>query len=349
MLTHMNANNQPTMVDVSAKLTTARRAKAQAQIQLPEALQDFLQGEEVWLKKGPVFQTAIIAGTMAVKKTAEAIPFCHTIPIESCQLAVHLNDQYLATVTCEVKTTGKTGVEMEALHGATIAALTIYDMCKAVSPDMVIGEVRLLEKSGGKSDLHQRPVYGLVLTGGQSKRMQRDKALLDYQGQPHARYLYYLLEQYCEKVYLSARPQQWQGTTLEQLPMLLDPAESQGPITGIYQALQTHPEVNWLVLACDLAYVQAPVLEKLLAQHDPTKVATCYQNSEQAFPEALCALYTPQALGVFEQALAQEQYCPVKILQTVPCQLVPPDHPQDIANINTPQAYEQAIHDLRNG
>ncbi len=346
MLTHIDANNQPTMVDISDKKSGDRRAVAQAKIQLPALLKSYLHGDELILKKGPVLQTAIIAGTMAVKKTAEAIPFCHTIPIESCKFNLSIDDELLVTINCEVKTSFKTGVEMEALHGASIAALTIYDMCKAVSQDIVIQEIRLLQKSGGKTPINRLPLYGLVLTGGYSKRMQQDKALLDYQGQPHAQYLYDLLSQYCERVYLSGRPQQWQGTVLDSLPFLADHQPDIGPIAGIYTALTTHSQVNWLILACDLAHVQPSVIEKLLAHQNPEVVATCYQNPDQAFPEALCALYTPLARPVFEQALAQGLHCPVKILENAPCEVISPDRPLDVANINTPDAYEQARREI---
>ena len=107
---------------------------------------------EFYSKKGPVFQTAIIAGTMAAKKTSELIPFCHPLAIEKCQVAISLTDTHDVCIDCTVQVTGKTGVEMEALTGATVAALTIYDMCKALSHDIVIKETQLMEKSGGKRD-----------------------------------------------------------------------------------------------------------------------------------------------------------------------------------------------------
>src|SRR5690606_9863859 len=100
---------------------------------LPPEFAGLSSGNEIHLKKGPVFQTAIIAGTMAVKKTHEVIPFCHQIPIEGCKFNITLSNDLRITIRCEVRTTYKTGVEMEALHGAMTAALTIYDMCKAIS------------------------------------------------------------------------------------------------------------------------------------------------------------------------------------------------------------------------
>ncbi|MCJ8209077.1 cyclic pyranopterin monophosphate synthase MoaC [Mucilaginibacter sp. RS28] len=145
-------SNQPRMVDVSDKAVTRRTAIATAIISLGKQVMLGLKQGELHTKKGPVFQTAIIAGTMAVKKTAELIPFCHPLPTEAIKITIDTNDAFEAVVTCEVTVTGKTGVEMEALTGASVAALTIYDMCKAVSQEMVIRETKLIKKTGGKSD-----------------------------------------------------------------------------------------------------------------------------------------------------------------------------------------------------
>lgn len=155
-LTHLDQENQPTMVDVGAKEITQRSATAQCVVVLgKEIIQELTQRggkEEIYSKKGPVFQTAIIAGTMAAKKTHELIPFCHPLPIEKCKLKIYINDAQEVVVECTVGVTSKTGVEMEALTGANVAALTIYDMCKALSHDIVIKETRLMAKSGGKRD-----------------------------------------------------------------------------------------------------------------------------------------------------------------------------------------------------
>lgn len=152
MFSHIDKNNQPTMVDVSAKDVTERRAHASARVLLPDAVRDAVQGDEIQSPKGPVFQTAIIAGTMAAKRTHELIPFCHPLGLESCKISVAMNEQGEAVIDCRVRVHHKTGVEMEALTGASVAALTIYDMCKALSHDIVIGDIRLQSKTGGKSD-----------------------------------------------------------------------------------------------------------------------------------------------------------------------------------------------------
>ena len=150
-LSHIDDTNRPTMVDVGDKTATDREARARTVVNLPPPVIAALDGEEIETKKGPVFSTAIIAGVMAAKKTHELIPFCHPLGLENCKITIGIDgDQAIIDCTCRVH--HKTGVEMEALTGASIAALTIYDMCKALSHDIVIKDTRLIEKRGGKSD-----------------------------------------------------------------------------------------------------------------------------------------------------------------------------------------------------
>jgi cyclic pyranopterin phosphate synthase len=149
-LSHLTKSGAPTMVDVSQKDVTRRTACAQALVRFPPDVADVLRANSFRSKKGSVFDVAIVAGTMAVKHTADTIPFCHQLPVEKCDFAIEMVDD-LAVVTCEVSVEAKTGVEMEALHGASVAALTIYDMCKALSHNITIESVKLLQKTGGKS------------------------------------------------------------------------------------------------------------------------------------------------------------------------------------------------------
>ncbi len=148
---HVSPEGKPKMVDVSAKVPTSRTAKAQAVINPGKKVLNALQGNEIVTKKGPVFQTAIIAGVMAAKKTSELIPFCHPLSLEDCQVDIHVNQDKIY-ITSLVALTGKTGVEMEALTAVSVAALTVYDMCKALSHEIVIEEIRLIQKTGGKND-----------------------------------------------------------------------------------------------------------------------------------------------------------------------------------------------------
>ena len=150
--THIDKNNQPGMVDVSGKDVTHRTATAQSVVDVGTEVMALLQGGDIQSKKGPVFHTAIIAGTMAAKKTSDLIPFCHPLPLHSAKFTIEPTSDTEITITCTCVTTGKTGIEMEALAGASGAALTIYDMCKAVSKEMIIRETKLLAKTGGKSD-----------------------------------------------------------------------------------------------------------------------------------------------------------------------------------------------------
>ena len=152
-LTHVDAVGRPTMVDVSAKAVTDRMARAECLVVFPKDVAATLHAGDLKTKKGAVIDTAIIAGTMAVKRTHELIPFCHPLPIDGCRLAIDWKNKTTLRIECEVKTTHRTGVEMEALTGATVAALTVYDMCKALSHEIVLGPAKLLAKRGGKRDV----------------------------------------------------------------------------------------------------------------------------------------------------------------------------------------------------
>lgn len=144
------------MVDVSAKPETVRRAVAEARVTVNAEVAAQFDGKDLISKKGPVFQTAILAGVMGAKQTSSLIPLCHPLPLDDCKIDITLNGHEIL-VRCTCKTTARTGVEMEALTGATIAALTLHDMCKALDPAIVISGVRLIEKTGGKSDYHANP------------------------------------------------------------------------------------------------------------------------------------------------------------------------------------------------
>lgn len=153
-LTHVDAQGRPTMVDVSAKAVTLRTAVAESRVRFPAAVARALRDAGFATRKGPVFHTAIVAGVMAAKRTHELIPFCHPLGLERCDVVIDMHDDE-AVVRCTVSLHHKTGVEMEALTGASIAALTIYDMCKALSHEIVIAETRLVEKQGGKREVRE--------------------------------------------------------------------------------------------------------------------------------------------------------------------------------------------------
>ncbi|RLO06653.1 hypothetical protein DYB28_001514 [Aphanomyces astaci] len=147
------------MVDVTDKAITDRTAVARSIVRFPEGiLASLRQDAELMSKKGPVLTTAILAGVMGAKKASDLIPFCHPLALNDCKVTLHVQDDNTLHIHCAVKCTGRTGVEMEALTGASIAALCVYDMCKALSHDLVIQETRLLAKTGGKAPfLHKEP------------------------------------------------------------------------------------------------------------------------------------------------------------------------------------------------
>lgn len=150
-LTHVDPSGNPAMVDVSEKPVTKRTAKASARVKVGREIISLIRQDELVTKKGPVFQTAILAGIMGAKKTSELIPLCHPLGLDDCQITIRPGDDDIL-ITATATLSAKTGVEMEALTAATIAALTIYDMCKALSHTIVIEEIKLLEKTGGKKD-----------------------------------------------------------------------------------------------------------------------------------------------------------------------------------------------------
>lgn len=154
-LSHVDSDNRPTMVDVSDKTATRREARARSIVEFPAAVAERFADGDIRTAKGPVFATAIVAGVMAAKKTHDLIPFCHPLGLDDCRITIELDERRRAVIDCVCKVTHRTGVEMEALTGASIAALTIYDMCKALSHDITIAETRLMSKTGGKEDFRR--------------------------------------------------------------------------------------------------------------------------------------------------------------------------------------------------
>ncbi|HBL55191.1 MAG TPA: cyclic pyranopterin monophosphate synthase MoaC [Candidatus Lambdaproteobacteria bacterium] len=147
--THLTGGDVPRMIDISEKSVTQRTAVAEARVFLGRELSEILK-ESGSTKKGPVLQTAVIAGIQGAKHTSELIPMCHPLPLSGVNVDIELEGEY-AVIQVTAKTTGRTGVEMEALTAASVAALTVYDMCKSVSKSMEIESICLLEKTGGKS------------------------------------------------------------------------------------------------------------------------------------------------------------------------------------------------------
>ncbi len=149
---HIDSKGQPQMVDVGEKKVSQRMAHARSVVLLNPTVIAHLRENHITTKKGPVFQTAILAGIMGAKKTYDLIPLCHPLPLNKCSVDILINNNNEVIIDCIVTVTGKTGVEMEALTGASVAALTIYDMCKSMGHDISIVRTGLIKKTGGKKD-----------------------------------------------------------------------------------------------------------------------------------------------------------------------------------------------------
>ncbi len=183
---------------------------------------------------------------------------------------------------------------------------------------------------------------GLVLAGGYSRRMGRDKALIDYHGQPQGLRAFELLQEHCMSVSLSCRPGQFEGSPLEGLPEIHDLKADQGPMEGLRSAMLQFPEDTWFQLACDLPRVDQDLLQLLRDQQDPEAVVTCYRDPESGLPEPMCGMYRPAFLSHLEDCLAQGQRCARKSLMTLGegLQLLDLPHPDAMCNVNRPEDWK---------
>jgi cyclic pyranopterin monophosphate synthase len=339
--THVDAQDRPTMVDVGGKPVSARRAVAETRVQLPRAVAEALRSSGYATKKGPVLHTAIVAGTMAAKRTSELIPFCHPLPLEQVEVEIEPAGDDLI-VRCTVAVHQRTGVEMEALTGASLAALTLYDMCKALSHDIVIGPTRLIEKQGGKRDFRRAPLAALVLAGGKSSRMQTDKATLRYGGQTQLERVHALVQGLVPEVYVSVRADQTADPARSGFTQIVDQLSDVGPAAGILAALAREPERAWLIVAVDLPFLGRDTLERLLRERDSASFATAYRSSRDGLPEPLCAIWEPAARGPLAAAVAAGRVCPRKFLMQSPLRLIEPVRAAALDNVNTPDEYRDA-------
>ncbi len=342
MFSHLDHENCfPNMVDISQKNNTYREACARTRVELPLEIITALKNGELHSPKGPVFSTAIVAGTLAAKKTATLIPFCHSLNITDCKIEIKQEEERRYAIYCTVKTNGATGVEMEALTGSSVAALTVYDMCKSFSQKIKISSTELIYKRGGKSDfkkLEAPPIYGLILAGGKSSRMGQDKALLSYHENKNQMIVCYdLLQKFGARTFLSQRMGQYENTPIEKID---DIYPELGPISGILSAMRTFPEAAWLVLAVDLPRLSIGVLENLLKQRDLKHDATAYQSTFGDFLEPLCTVYEPKSYIKILEHVAMGVKCPTKILKNISCKKIVSLNENDLMNVNTKAEYE---------
>jgi molybdopterin-guanine dinucleotide biosynthesis protein A len=186
------------------------------------------------------------------------------------------------------------------------------------------------------------PIFGLVLAGGASKRMQRDKAALQYHGRPQLQWAHELLSQVCTATFISVRPDQRTESTRAGLPQIVDRQADLGPIAGICAALIEHPKVAWLVVACDLPFLTQQTLEHLIAQRDPQRIATAYRSTHDGLPEPLCAIWEPAARAALDAHLANGKVCPRKLLINSNVKLLDLPTPDALDNVNTSAEFATA-------
>jgi len=186
-------------------------------------------------------------------------------------------------------------------------------------------------------------IHGLVLAGGYSRRMGRDKALIEYHGVPQGRRAFDLLSEVCAEVHVSCRPGQFAGTSMEGVPELHDETPDQGPLGGLVTAMHLKPDVIWCMLACDLPYVERDLLDQLMAERDPEAAATAFRDPESGLPEPMCALYPPAFLPTLETRIAEGFYCARKVLIKLEgdLQLLDLPRPDALCNVNAPEDWPQ--------
>jgi molybdopterin-guanine dinucleotide biosynthesis protein A len=185
-------------------------------------------------------------------------------------------------------------------------------------------------------------IFGLVLAGGASTRMRTDKAALDYHGQPQLRWAFDLLSKFCAATFVSVRPDQRDDATRSGYPQIVDRQPGIGPIAGISAALLEHPKVAWLVLACDLPFLNERTLQHLIARRDPQKVATAYRSSHDGLPEPLCAIWEPAARDAVLAHIASGKQCPRKFLINSDVALLDLPDARALDNVNTPEEFRAA-------
>jgi len=195
----------------------------------------------------------------------------------------------------------------------------------------------------------ETPLYGLVLTGGDSRRMNMDKALLDYHGRPQAEVVYELLSEVCSKVCISSKKDQWSDNSLDKLPQIHDIFLGLGPLSGILSAMHAHTRAAWLVVACDLPYVSRGTIETLIKNRNPLKMATCFNSVKGNLPEPLCSVYEPKIRLRLLENLAIGNLSPRDIFMTSPVKTVDQSERENLENVNSEEEYKIAKSKLGKG
>lgn len=321
-LTHVNAHNNPNMVDVGMKEITRRSATAQAVIDVGDEILSLFNGEDIRSPKGPVFQTAMIAMTMAAKRTHESVCFCHPVNVENVKTRIYINGG-LIFVEASVSLHAKTGVEMEALHAASIGALNIYDMCKAMNKNILIKEIKLLCKSGGKKDFlseeeQKKDLVGVIFIGGKSRRMGRDKYSMDMGNGKQLEFLYKLFSKYFKKILVICNQKQYEeDADLKRYPCVVDLINDYGPIGALATAFYESNRPLFIT-ACDLPNLTEKSVEKLIdlrekeaSQYD----ATVYYNPAREKLEPLFGVYELRSKRFVWEAIMKKEHCATNFLE----------------------------------
>jgi molybdenum cofactor guanylyltransferase len=191
------------------------------------------------------------------------------------------------------------------------------------------------------------PLYGLVLAGGRSTRMQRDKAALEYAGRTQLERAVELITPLVERVFVSVRPEQSGEPLRARFAQIVDSGEVAGPIAGIIAAQERHPDAAWLVLACDLPLLDEQTLGHLLRSRQPRRQATAYRSSHDGLPEPLCAIYEPSSREAIRAHVAGGRDCPRKFLINADTELIDQPDPGALDNVNTPKEYGSALYRVR--
>ena len=193
------------------------------------------------------------------------------------------------------------------------------------------------------------PLFGLVLAGGQSRRMGRDKALLDYRGMSQLEWSDRLLKPLCAEVFVSSRPGQFASLPYDGCRLLQDRFHDMGPMAGILTAFDAYPDAAWLVLACDLPYLDDATLRALLDGRDPDRDATAFDSAHDGLPEPLCAIYEPRFCTKLETLAAEGIRCPRKALLNADTARLALPAANALDNVNHPEEHDQALRDLTGG
>jgi len=228
-----------------------------------------------------------------------------------------------------------------AASGATPTAATTAPVARTTTP--AVSVTTPVASATASAASAAAPIYALVLAGGRSSRMQRDKATLTYHGRTQLEWAVSLLQPHAQRVFVSVRPDQTDDPVRARFDQIVDTHENLGPVAGIMAAQAKHPQVAWLVLACDLPFLDNATLTHLIAARQPRRLATAYRSSHDGLPEPLCAIYEPASREPLLAHVTKGKDCPRKFLINSDVELIDEPNPHALDNVNTPDEYGSAL------